>query len=126
MFVPAIAFAWWLVALPMKALPVAALGNGDADGALAPPSGAPRNKTGTIPADDTSDTSGERVPLRGPIPTEVVRTAQTFLDLPMGAERVVRLDETDYVFVLEWHYHPRGFVGAPTGWHKGVTVYLVR
>jgi hypothetical protein len=122
MFVPAIAFAWWLVALPMKAFPTTALGSGDTDAASAPP----RTRRGADPADDTSDTSGERVPIRGPIPTEVVRTAQTFLDLPMGAERVVRLDETDYVFVLEWHYHPRGFVGAPTGWHKGVTVYVVR
>ena len=31
-----------------------------------------------------------------------------------------------YVFVLERHYHPPGFVGGPTGYHKGVTVYEFR
>jgi hypothetical protein len=49
--------------------------------------------------------------------------AQSFLDLPMGAERTATIDGHQYVFVLELHYHPPGFVGAPNGWHKGVTLY---
>ena len=54
---------------------------------------------------------------------EIVSVAQSYLDLPMGAERYVTLEGKRYVFVLEQHYHPPGFVGAPKGWHKGVTVY---
>jgi hypothetical protein len=46
--------------------------------------------------------------------------------LPMGDERFVAIDGHRYVFVLERHYHPPGFVGAPNGWHKGVTVYELR
>ncbi|HXN33519.1 MAG TPA: hypothetical protein VN894_16735, partial [Polyangiaceae bacterium] len=70
----------------------------------------------------TDDTSGRRVPLKVVTP-EIVRVAKTFLDLPMGAERSVTIDGRRYVFVLERHYHPPGFVGGPHGWHKGVTVY---
>ena len=43
----------------------------------------------------------------------------------MGAEHYETLGGKRYVFVLERHYHPPGFVGAPNGWHKGVTVYAV-
>ena len=135
MFVPAIAFAWWLVALPMKSLPAVALQSGSQT-ASAPahprPVQAPRPaqaKTPAVHADADADDdtpTAERIPLRGPIPADVVHAAQTFLDLPLGAERRARIDDTDYLFVLEWHYHPPGFVGGPTGWHKGVTVYLTR
>jgi len=129
MFVPAIAFAWWLVALPMKSLPAVAL-QSSSRAASAPPRARPvQAKTPALHADADADDdtpTTERIPLRGPIPTDVVHVAQTFLHLPLGAERRVRVDDTDYLFVLEWHYHPRGFVGAPTGWHKGVTVYLTR
>lgn len=68
---------------------------------------------------------GERVPLKVVTPA-VVRAARTFLDLPMGAERSAVIEGQRYVFVLEWHYHPPGFVGGPNGWHKGVTVYGIR
>ncbi len=119
--VPAIAFAWWLVAFPMKTLPSVAVAAGTASATESPPSA-----DATADADEDDEWAGQRVPLRGPIPLDVVRTAQTFLDLPMGAERLVRLHDQRYVFVLEWHYHPQGFVGAPTGWHKGVTVYVMQ
>jgi hypothetical protein len=74
---------------------------------------------------EAGDTSGERVTLKVVTP-EIVRTARTFLDLPMGAERSATIDGRRYIFVLEHHYHPPGFVGGPHGWHKGVTVYGVR
>jgi hypothetical protein len=44
----------------------------------------------------------------------------------MGAERVAEILGQRYIFVLERHYHPPGFVGAPSGWHKGVTAYELR
>ena len=40
-----------------------------------------------------------------------------------GSEHVEEIDGQRYVFVLERHFHPQGFVGAPNGWHKGVTAY---
>jgi hypothetical protein len=68
---------------------------------------------------------GERVMLKIVTPA-IVQVAQGLLDLPLGDERFVGIDGHRYVFVLERHYHPPGFVGAPTGWHKGVTVYELR
>ena len=56
----------------------------------------------------------------------IVQAARTYLDLPMGAERAETIDGQRYVFVLEHHYHPPGFVGGPHGWHKGVTVYQLK
>lgn len=69
--------------------------------------------------------TGRRVAVKLVTP-EIVRMARTFLDLPMGAERSADIDGKRYVFVLERHYHPPGFVGGPTGYHKGVTVYEFR
>ena len=62
---------------------------------------------------------------------EMIRVAQTFLDLPMGTERFATVGGRHYVFVLERHYHPPGFIGEdgrpkPTGYHKGVTMYELR
>jgi hypothetical protein len=76
-------------------------------------------------AGETDDTSGERVRLKV-VTTGIVRVAKTFLDLPMGTERSVSLDGRRYLFVLERHYHPPGFIGGPHGFHKGVTVYELR
>jgi hypothetical protein len=44
----------------------------------------------------------------------------------VGSEHFETIDGRPYVLVIEWHYHPPGFVGAPTGWHKGVTVYELK
>ncbi len=71
------------------------------------------------------DMSGERVMLKYVTP-DIVKVAEKFLNLPMGEERFARVHGKRYVFVLETHYHPPGFVGAPTGYHKGVTVYELR
>jgi hypothetical protein len=68
------------------------------------------------------DTAGERVKCKLVTPG-MVREAQKFLDFPMGTEKFATVDGKRYVFVLERHYHPPGFVGAPTGYHKGVTMY---
>jgi hypothetical protein len=42
---------------------------------------------------------------------------------PVGTEQRVVVTGRPLVFVLAWHYHPPGYVGAPTGKHKGVTVF---
>jgi hypothetical protein len=62
--------------------------------------------------------------LHGVIPKAVIAAAGDYLDLPMGAEVNVEVDGREYVMRLEPHYHPPGYVGGPTGWHKGVTVYV--
>src|ERR1019366_906265 len=99
MLVPTMAFALWMVALP-SAQPPLTLDDLQA-------------------ASDELDASGERVKLKLVTP-ETVAIAQGFLDLPMCAERFVTLNGKRCVFVLERHYHPDGFVGAPNGFHKGV------
>jgi hypothetical protein len=56
----------------------------------------------------------------------MVAAAESFIQLPMGSERYATVGGRRYVFVLEQHYHPPGYVGGPTGYHKGVTMYEVR
>jgi hypothetical protein len=45
---------------------------------------------------------------------------------PVGTREHVTVDGRPLVFILQWHYHPPGFVGGPTGKHKGVTVFEER
>lgn len=52
--------------------------------------------------------------------------AKKYINLPMGSERYATVNGKRYVFVLEHHYHPPGFVGAPVGDHKGVTMYELK
>jgi hypothetical protein len=136
MVVSAVALAWWLVSLPVS-LPAVAH---PAAAPVSEPSTAAPSSTDTtddaneppVRADGDADSAvddpgDQRVVVRRGLSPEIVRTAKGLLDLPLGAERFISIAGRRYVFVLEWHYHPRGFVGAPTGWHKGVTVYeLVR
>lgn len=68
----------------------------------------------------------ERAQIRGPLPLAVITFAKTLVNLPMGAEQVAEIDGQRYVFVLQRHYHPPGFVGAPSGWHKGVTAFALQ
>jgi hypothetical protein len=56
----------------------------------------------------------------------MVKAAEKYINLPMGSERYATVNGKLYVFVLERHYHPPGFVGGPTGYHKGVTMYELR
>ena len=133
MLVPALAFAWWLVSLPSPPAQEARVH----PGARAPASEtAPRGVDETEPtaldaaadeaasgmkaARDDGAREPERVAVKLVTPP-IVQTARSLLDLPMGAERYATIEGRRYVFVLERHYHPPGFVGAPNGWHKGVT-----
>ncbi len=151
MLVPAMTFAWWLVSMsapshhphhrgvaPSESSPVAESGEATAEHETVEATAAvptdlqprPAEYTGSaeteqsVTADDAEDTSGERVTLKVVTPA-IVRAARTYLDLPMGAERAETIEGQRYVFVLERHYHPPGFVGGPHGWHKGVTVYAL-
>ena len=45
---------------------------------------------------------------------------------PIGTQQHVVVDGRPLVFILQVHYHPPGFVGGPTGNHKGVTVFEER
>ena len=131
MLVPAMAFAWWLVSIPNPP-PSHRAAVQAADDSTTPEiaGGTQQVASASATANEGSggtdeNAGGERVTLKVVSP-EIVRVAKTFLDLPMGAERTVSIDGRRYVFVLERHYHPPGFVGAPNGWHKGVTVYGLR
>jgi hypothetical protein len=64
-----------------------------------------------------------RIPLRGRLDSAVVRAARDFLDLPMGAARLLAVNGRELLFCLELHYHEPGYQRGPEGWHKGVTVY---
>jgi hypothetical protein len=75
------------------------------------------------PASPPAPIEGQRTPIRSAIPADVIAFAKTLVNMPMGTEQVEEIDGQRYVFVLEHHYHPPGFVGAPSGWHKGVTAY---
>jgi hypothetical protein len=131
MFVPAMAFAWWLVAMPVRSTAVTTRAvprsddTAETEATLEPNADVQddRNTPDESAPTEPTETTGERVKLRGTITPEIVRLAQSFLDLPMGTERAVDAAGRHLVFVLEWHYHPPGHVGGPKGWHKGVTVY---
>ena len=126
LFVPAFAFAWWLASLQPTRAPVVS------------PQPSPDG------AEDEQAAGGDRLPVAEPpqsvatsgpwnghrmkpkvLTPGIVRAAYSFLDLPMGDERFLEIDGKRYVFRLEHHYHPPGFVGGPNGWHKGVTVYEI-
>ena len=136
MLVPAIAFSSWLVAIPLKAHHRIPARRPTADAIVSEPTAEantgdrgdaqdPATSDDDAPAEATEGTS-EKVMYRGIITAEIARVARTFLDLPMGAERAAEVEGHRFIFVLERHFHPIGFVGAPNGWHKGVTVYEVR
>jgi hypothetical protein len=54
------------------------------------------------------------------------RWLKEFYHSPIGTQQKVVVDGRPLVFVLQWHYHPPGFVGGPNGKHKGVTVFEER
>ncbi|MGV8123188.1 MAG: peptidoglycan-binding protein [Candidatus Xenobiia bacterium LiM19] len=62
-------------------------------------------------------------PIRGQVPSGVSAKARSLLGGDFGTETPFELDGKKYVARVEHHYHPPGYVGGPTGWHKGVTVY---
>jgi hypothetical protein len=109
MMVPAIAFAWWFAALPAPE----AVASGDE---LSDP---------TVEQQDDMAMAGERVKPKLITPA-MVAAAESFVKLPLGTERYATVGGRPYVFVVERHYHPPGYVGGPTGWHNGVTMYELR
>ncbi len=106
MMVPAIAFAWWFAAQPVP----------DLD---RPDPGDPTE------ARDDGEEPEQRVKPKLVTPA-MVAAAEAFIELPMGSERYATVGGKRYVFVLERHYHPPGYVGGPSGYHKGVTMYELR
>jgi len=144
MLVPAMAFAWCVVSMSAPAphaepVPSSAAVRSrvhappttDSVAAASDPEGQQKNSEDTTATQEFGDTEpprgreARRVPVKSVTPA-IVRVARTFLDLPMGAERSADVEGRRYVFVLERHYHPPGFVGGPVGYHKGVTVYEFR
>jgi hypothetical protein len=121
MLAPALAFAWWIVSMPGSPQD-----DGRAEGATDDEAALESDGDADGPTlVDPAESNGERAIVRLVTP-DITRTARTFLQLPMGTEQVVKLGGQRYVFVLEPHYHPRGYVGGPNGWHKGVTAYELR
>jgi hypothetical protein len=119
MLAPALAFALWIVSMPGSP-------QDDATAEAAGDNEAAFESDGDGPTlVDPAEASGERTIVRVVTP-DITRTARTFLQLPMGTEQVMKLGGQRYVFVLEPHYHPRGYVGGPNGWHKGVTAYELK
>jgi hypothetical protein len=113
MTVPTIAFAWWFASMPVL-----------------PPTSVPAPDSQSVDSGSGSGSGGgERVKPKLVTP-DIVAAAEAYLadafHDPVGSEKYVTVDGHDYVFVLEWHYHPQGYAGAPNGWHKGVTVYELR
>lgn len=132
MLVPAIALSWWLASLPLQPYRPVAETSFKAEQPAMEPAEETSETDPALPEEQTtgsSDTpapSGDRVLYRGIITPEIARVAATFLDLPMGAQRAANVEGHRFVFVLQRHYHPPGFKGAPNGWHKGVTVFEAR
>jgi hypothetical protein len=122
MMVPALAFAWWFAAVPAVPVQDSAAATRSVQEIpgmdQAPSLDAPRGWHETGPTADR-----RKVKLVSPA---MVSMAEKFIKLPMGSERYATVDGKHYVFVLERHYHPPGFLGAPNGWHKGVTMYEMR
>jgi hypothetical protein len=108
MTVPTIAFAWWFASMPAL-----------------PPTSAPAPDSQSAEADSGGERVKPKLVTPGIVAAAEAYLADAFHD-PVGSEKYVTVDGRDYVFVLEWHYHPQGYAGAPNGWHKGVTVYELR
>jgi hypothetical protein len=114
MMAAAIAFALWFSSTPTP----------PTSGELVPNGGT----TATAPAGQTAVVH-ERVLLKLVTPA-IVDASEHWLKQvyhsPIGTEQHMVVDGRPLVFILQWHYHPPGFVGAPTGKHKGVTVFEER
>jgi hypothetical protein len=113
MLIPAMAFGWYVMSAQAEVARTEAASAQRQAALVAPP---------TPPTLD-----GEQLePIRKAVPPAVIDMAKTLVNLPMGAHQVEEIAGQKYVFILERHYHPPGFVGAPNGWHKGVTAYALR
>jgi hypothetical protein len=61
--------------------------------------------------------------MRGAVSKDVAKVAKSLLGKPFGTTTEFEAGGKSYVARNEPHYHPPGYVGGPTGWHQGVTVY---
>jgi hypothetical protein len=111
MMVPAIAFACWFAAVPPADIAGDETSTNDA------------SHEGQVDQDGMDTVERVKPKLISPA---MVAAAESFINLPMGSERYAMVGGKRYVFVLEQHYHPPGYVGGPTGYHKGVTMYELR
>lgn len=114
MMVPAIAFACWFTVVPPA---------GSTDMNVGDEASTDDASQAGIDQDDLDTTERVKPKLISPA---MVAAAESFINLPMGSERYAMVGGKRYVFVLEQHYHPPGYVGGPTGYHKGVTMYELR
>jgi hypothetical protein len=93
-------------------------GTAGAQGDTVPPSGDGWHNTG-----QAAGAPPGYQPVKGQVPQGVAAKAKSLLGGDFGTETPFELDGKKYVARVEHHYHPPGYVGGPTGWHKGVTVY---
>lgn len=114
MMAAAIAFALWFLSTPT------------------PPTSAELRAAASTSAPAPAGPSGvmhQRVMIKLVTPAIVdasERWLHEFYHSPIGTEQKVVVDGRPLVFILQWHYHPPGFVGGPTGKHRGVTVFEER
>ncbi len=118
MMAAAIAFALWFSSTPTPPVPSALAGQTGELGANAGASAsAVAGPTGV---------AHKLVALKLVTPAIIdasERWLREFYKSPVGTQQNVVVDGRQLVFVLQWHFHPEGFVGGPTGKHKGVTVF---
>ena len=114
MMAAAIAFALWFSSAPT------------------PPTSAelvPNGGTAAIAPAAQRGVAHERVVLKLVTPA-IVDASERWLrqvyHSPIGTEQHMMVEGRQLVFILQWHYHPPGFVGGPTGKHRGVTVFEER
>jgi|CZKU01.1.fsa_nt_gi hypothetical protein len=112
MLIPAMAFGWCVISAQAETS-----ARNDAANA--------QRRALSAPVTPPTIDGQQLAPIRTAIPPSVIDFAKTLVNLPMGAQQVEEIEGQRYVFVLERHYHPPGFVGAPSGWHKGVTAYAL-
>src|SRR5258708_34466476 len=96
MFVPAMAFAWWLVAMPVRSPAAAAPAalrvddSADTEAALEPNADVQdehKTREEPVPIERTEGPSEDRVKLGAPRTPEVVRLAQQLLHFPTARKR---------------------------------------
>jgi hypothetical protein len=80
---------------------------------------------------------GSKVPGRQPAPpagyvraVKATPAMATFARQALGSigaignvQYATLADGTALAAVTEWHFHPKGYVGGPNGWHKGISLF---
>jgi hypothetical protein len=63
-------------------------------------------------------------PITGKVPAGIGAIAKKLLKNSYGTMTPFELNGIKYMARIEPHYHPLDYKSGPTGWHKGVTVYI--